>query len=342
MDRRLLWEDFEDITMKVRLTSVAKLFTLGSLLAASAASVIACSSAPASSLPATANKNADDSSDQQNSAVTTPPAAAAPAPAAPAPVASATPTSGVSLTTVAPPSVAVGSSPGGLMITLTGTGFVAGDQVSIGTQTLPATVTSPTTMTAMVPATLLSVAGTLPIAIVAASAPTARSNSVVLNVLGAGQGGSGLGFSVLSSINPPSTPVAQTPNGSLFITVTGSSFDPSSVIVFNGQNVQTVVLNATTVEGNVPNSLLFQPGQVSVSVSSSTGLTAPLPFTIGGGFGGGGGGFCQQTCDQFGLLPGQCTTVGGIDFGFGPFDFGGIGGQDIQCGFDGCVTQGCN
>jgi hypothetical protein len=194
-------------------------------------------------------------------------------------------------------------------------------------------VTSPTSLTVVVPATLLAAPGTVPISVATAAAPQAKSNNVVLTVVGPGQGGTGFGFSTLTGINPPSAPMAQNPNGSLFITVTGNLFDQSSVIVFNGADVPTIVMNSTTVEGNVPNTLLFQPGQVSVSVRSSGGMSAPLPFSIGGST----GGFCQQTCDQFDLFPGECTTIGGIDIG--PFSFG---GQDIQCGFDGCVTQGCH
>jgi hypothetical protein len=221
--------------------------------------------------------------------------------------------------------------PNGLTVTITGTNFVSGDQLAVGSAIVPATVTNPTTLTAVIPAADIATAGSIPLAIVDTS--QLHSNPINLSVTTTA---TGTGVGGLSSLNPSSTPVATSPTGQLVLTVTGTGFDQSSVIVFNGQNLQTSVINPTTVVGDVPDTMLLQPAAVGVAVSTEGVLSGTLPFTIGTG-GGVGAGTCQTTCQQLGLRLGQCATIGGINLFGVP-----VLGQQVQCGFDGCVTQGCH
>jgi hypothetical protein len=287
----------------------------------------ACAAPPANI--SQSNKSANGNDDES---VPPPSQTSAPPPAS-QPVVT-TPAASMTLTSINPPSVGIGSAPpSGLTLTLTGTGFASGDQVAIGTVMVAATVTSATTITAVVPAASLATAATLPVAVV--SAAQVRSNTVSLAVLAAA--------SALTSLSPTSAPISTTASGSLVLTVTGTGFDSTSTIVFNGSDVQTALMSPTTLRGNVPNGLLMNAATINVIVRRASAVSSPLPFTIGGA-----SSSCQQTCAQLGLSVGECSASGGgIDFGglpF-PFDIGGLfggGGGQVQCGADGCVTEGCN
>jgi hypothetical protein len=337
------------IRMMIALSSLTRLFTIGLLLstgAAGLASVAACAAQPAPTTQNKKNTSGDDDDDNSKNQQQQQPAAQTPAAPPAAPAATPPATTNPTITSVSPSSVPVGAPPSGLTLTLTGTNFAAGLQVAVGNEMVAATVQSPTSLTFIAPADKLAVAGTVPLAVVSGPASTSsttpatpstsqlRSNEVMLTV-----GGATSTSGALTSLNPSFAPQTRDGNGSMVLTVTGSAFDPTSVIVFNGTDIPTILVDTSTLRGNLPNALLFNPGQVNVAVRRAAILTAPLPFLIGGS---GPSQTCQMTCDQLGLFPGQCTNVGGINIGFGPIDFGGLFGQDVQCGFDGCVQNGCN
>jgi hypothetical protein len=308
--------------------------------------VVACSSsAPSTPSPSPSGSSNPDDGNKEGA-----PAAAAQAQTtAPPP---ATPAAGApTLTAVNPSSVAAGS-PTPVSVTLTGTNFAQGATVTLAGAPIAATVVNATTITVMVTPDKLAAPGNLVFAIQNAAA---KSNELSLVVTGAGVGGP----SALVSLSPSSAPVATTSVGSLLVTVNGSGFDQTSVLVFNGTDVATSVLGPTTLQGNVPNGLLAFAGQVNVTVRHGSTVSSALTFTVGGADM--GGGLCQMSCSQLGLFAGQCVDLGGgggggfgggLDLGFG-FDFGGGigiginfgngggGSNVVQCGFDGCVLPGC-
>jgi hypothetical protein len=240
------------------------------------------------------------------------------------------PTTNMTLTKIDPPSVGIGAAPTGLQVTLTGTNFASGARVSIAGNLTQATFVDAQTLRVMVPGDKLAVQGNVPIAVV--SATDARTNELSLAV------GTGTGTGGLISLNPTGSPLGVQ---SVVIQVTGSAFDTTSVVVFDNSDVSTQLVNATTLRAVVPGFLLRGAGQVNVAVRKGGVLTSPLPFSVGGT--GGNGGFCQMSCQEVGLFPGECASSGGgFPFDFFGIDFGGLFGSKVQCGFDGCIHDGCN
>ncbi len=222
---------------------------------------------------------------------------------------------GLTLTRVDPASIVVGSAPSTPQLSLIGSGFAAGMQVSIGGNApVAAQVVNPTTATVILSPANLAVPGNVPIAVVAGAQ---RSNALTLTVL-AGSA------PTLTRLSPISTQQTTRSSRGLTLTVSGTGFDATSVVTFNGTDVPTTLADARTLRGAIPSSLLQIPGQVTVSVRHGGTLSSILPFTIlpnattsqscGAG-----------TCEEFGLFPGDCMDTGDIEFG------------SIQCGGDGCA-----
>jgi hypothetical protein len=221
------------------------------------------------------------------------------------------------VTHIDPASVPAGSNGNGLTVTVTGSGFTNGSKVTLGGQSLATTYTSGTKLTANVPGDKLAGAGSLSVSV--SGTDDSHSNEVSLIVFSG---------STLASLTPTSTE-AQDPSSSATVqlNVAGSNFDGSSVVVFNGTDVDTTLNSASALTATVPASLVANPGQVNVSVRGTGSVSQPLTFTIatpastaGGSCGGG------SSCDDLGLMPLEC-----IDTETGP----------AQCLDDGCLYQGC-
>jgi hypothetical protein len=229
-----------------------------------------------------------------------------------------TSTAKMTLSTVSPATVVVGSSRGGLTVTLAGTGFASGMKLAIGETRVATTVASETSLTAIIPAAELDAVATLSLALIASD--DTRSNAITLTV-------SDKGAELLTGLNPISTDVRLSNSESMNLTVQGSGFVSGDVVVFNGVEVPTTLVSATSLKGTIASSLLRNAGQVNVAVKQGGKLSAPLVFTINDGFGGrascGGG----STCAELGLSRNECALVG--------FDL-------VECRSDGCVYVGCN
>jgi hypothetical protein len=279
---------------------------------------LACSSPPPSSnLNPDKSTEKDDEDDNDTKQSTTPTGDTTPV----------TPTTNMTLTAINPPSVGIGTAPQGLTVTLTGTNFVNGVRVSVAGLATPATFVDAQTIKVVIPADKLAVQGN--VALAALSANDAKSNELSLAVGTAGAGG-------LISLSPTGSPVGVQ---SVVLNVTGSGFDASSIVVFNNSDVTTQVLSPTNLRAVVPGFLLRQTGQVNVAVRKAGVLSSPVPFNVGQT----GGGFCEMSCQEVGLFPGQCaSTGGGFGFDFFGFDLGSLFGSRVQCGFDGCIHEGCD
>ncbi len=84
---------------------------------------------------------------------------------------------------------------------------------------------------------------------------------------------------ILSSISPASAP-ANSP--SFTMSVYGTDFDASSVVLWNGSPLTTTFVSSTELSADVDSSLLTSAGSASVSVTTpGYGSSATLPFGIG-------------------------------------------------------------
>ena len=178
---------------------------------------------------------------------------------------------------LSPNSAFVGSS--ALTLTVNGANFSNGNIVLFNGSPISTTFVNPTRLTATVSAALLSVAG-------AATVSVNDSNTLPFYVQPP----------VITSLSPTSTPGG---NPQFTLTVSGSGFNSSSTVYFNGTALVTTVVNsgqltaivpANQMGSNVPvkvlnltassNSLIFTLGQQPYSCSLNSG-TAPM-LRVGG------------------------------------------------------------
>ena len=83
---------------------------------------------------------------------------------------------------------------------------------------------------------------------------------------------------IISSLSPSEDTVAAP---QFTLTVTGSNFISSSVVVWNGKNLVTTYVSATQLQAIVPSSYLPSVGTANVTVfTTNGGSSAPLIFTI--------------------------------------------------------------
>ena len=86
---------------------------------------------------------------------------------------------------------------------------------------------------------------------------------------------------VLGSISPATMVFAQLPP-TFVMTATGSHFVSSSVVVFNGANLATVVISSSQVTANITSSMISAPGGFDVSVETPSGNSGYLGCSSGG------------------------------------------------------------
>jgi hypothetical protein len=64
------------------------------------------------------------------------------------------------------------------------------------------------------------------------------------------------------------------------LTVTGTNFDSTATVLFNGTQLTTTFLSATQVAAKVPTSLVADEGTATISVTEDNGTSDGLPFTV--------------------------------------------------------------
>jgi len=96
----------------------------------------------------------------------------------------------------------------------------------------------------------------------------------------------------IAVVNPPPALVSMSPAGaaagagSVNLTLTGSNFEPESVVYFNQQPISTTFESATALGATVPAAALAADGVYTVTVATPTpggGTTAALAFGVGAG-----------------------------------------------------------
>ncbi|MBN9341004.1 MAG: IPT/TIG domain-containing protein, partial [Comamonadaceae bacterium] len=160
-----------------------------------------------------------------------------------------------SLSTITPNN---GPLAGGTTITLNGSGFTPGTQVTIGSvPALSITVTNSTTLTAVVPT---YISGNL------------AKDVTVDNGQGSATVNAGFTYVVSTPTLATVTPITGNTAGGATITLLGSGFVPGSVVLVDGINAANVqVINSTTLTAVTP---AHAAGTVDVTINNGAGTAA--------------------------------------------------------------------
>jgi len=86
---------------------------------------------------------------------------------------------------------------------------------------------------------------------------------------------------ILTSLSPSSVTFAQIQQGQV-LTLTGSRFVVSSVVVINGTTLSTTITSAQQLQVTIPTTLITGPGTASVLVNTPSGNSGNLGCTSGG------------------------------------------------------------
>jgi large repetitive protein len=159
------------------------------------------------------------------------------------------------ITTLSSVSIPAGSPD--LQLTVTGSSYLSGSQVSFRGTPLTATLVNNTLVTT-VPANLLTAPGQVAVQVI--NPGGAVSNTVLFTVLGP----------VLTSISPNAMPVG---SPGFQLVANGGSFISGSQILFNGTALTTAFLSSTFVSATVPANLIASTGQFDVKVQNPGGAT---------------------------------------------------------------------
>jgi hypothetical protein len=197
-------------------------------------------------------------------------------------------TSSSVLTFVSPSSATVGGQ--GFTITANGAGFTTGAIILWNGTKLTTTLVSSIQLTAPVPASDLTTAGTVQVAVqIPGSAQSGTSNvnnttttevsNVVLFTIGAPSGSA----PVITSLSASTTSAASTPYCStqgFTLTVNGTNFTSDAVVNWNGSPQATTFVSATQLTASIPAAQAAFPAPVVVAVTNSIGTSPSLPFTL--------------------------------------------------------------
>lgn len=196
-------------------------------------------------------------------------------------------TSSSVLTFVSPASATVGSQ--GFTITANGNGFATGALILWNGAALTTTLVSSIQLTAPVPASDLTTAGTVQVAVqIPGSAQSGTQNiynqntteisNVVLFTIGATPGSP----PSIAALSPNSAPFCGSSNG-FMLTVTasnGTTFTSDSVVNWNGSPRTTTVMSPTQLQAAILPMDTASSTTAVVSVSNSSGTSNKLSFTI--------------------------------------------------------------
>ena len=160
--------------------------------------------------------------------------------------------------------------------TVTGTNFTQSSVVNFNGTALTTTFTSPTQINATIPASSLTTAGTFGVTV---SDGGRTSNSVNFTVSSSAP--------TISSLNPGS---ATAGSAGFVLTITGSGFNQTSTIQWNGNAISTTYLDSTQLNADIPSSLVASSGSIPVTVTTTNSGTstaqnflvnAPVPILTG-------------------------------------------------------------
>jgi 6-phosphogluconolactonase (cycloisomerase 2 family) len=178
------------------------------------------------------------------------------------------PTAHPAIKSISPSSATAGGP--AFTLTVNGSGFVQGSQVSFNLNNVSTTLVNSTQLTALIPASAIAIAGN-PYVIV--SNPDGfASAKVTLPVNNPLPGG--------GSISPPSLPAG---SNALTLNVTGTGFVPGSIVLVNGAQRVTTFESSTLLLAMLLSSDISQGGTLIITVTNPPpggGTTAAISFTV--------------------------------------------------------------
>ena len=199
-------------------------------------------------------------------------------------------TSSSTLAFVSPASASVGGS--GFTITANGSGFLTGALILWNGKALTTTLVSSGQLTAPVPASDLTTAGTVQIAVQIPGSATSGTNinavnstttteisNIVLFTIAAAPGTP----PAITSLSASTTSAASTPYCSsqgFTMTVNGTNFTSDSAVGWNGSALPTTFVSATQLTASVSTVQAAFPGTAVVTVTNSVGTSGSMPFTL--------------------------------------------------------------
>lgn len=197
------------------------------------------------------------------------------------------------ISTLAPAAVTAGNA--AFQLVVTGTNFLPKATVQWNGSVIPTTFDSATQLTAQVTAAQVAAAASVQVAVVNDTAAGGTSNVAQLAIV----------------MPSPVTVTSLAPAGlnagapATAVTVTGSGFQTSSVVLWNGTPLTTNFVSATSLTVTVPSADLTSPGSVPVTVTNGAGgaSSAPVTFTIG-----------EQTAPMITALAPSTVTIGNPSF----------------------------
>ncbi len=169
-----------------------------------------------------------------------------------------------SITSFSPASASAGGA--GFMLTINGTAFTPSATTIWGTTSLGTVYNSPTQLTIAVPASLIEFSGTASITVNTAAG---TSTPVTYTIKPASPTISGL-----------STSVATAGGAAFTLAVYGTNFTSTSTVKWGSTALATTYLSATELTATVPAALIASVGTVNITVSTATGTSVPITFTI--------------------------------------------------------------
>ncbi|MDT8068261.1 MAG: PKD domain-containing protein [Terriglobia bacterium] len=161
-------------------------------------------------------------------------------------------------------------------ITVTGANFTKSSVVNFNGTALTTTYTSPTQVSATIPASSLTTAGTFGVTVTDGGR---TSNSVNFTVSSAAP--------TISSLNPGNVTAG---SAGFVLTVTGSGFNPTSTINWNGNAISTTYLDSSQLNADIPASLVASSASVPITVTTGSSgtstaqnflINAPVPVLTG-------------------------------------------------------------
>ena len=174
----------------------------------------------------------------------------------------------ISISSISPSSATAGGP--AFILTVLGTGFVQGSQVTFNLQSVPTSFMSSTELMATIPASAIAVSGNPYVIVTNPNGSVSTSISFMVN-------------------NPPPATATITPailpagSHALTLNVTGTSFAPNSVVLVNGGARPTTYRNSSQVQATLLPGDLQQSATLNIAVSSPPpggGTTAALALTV--------------------------------------------------------------
>lgn len=176
-------------------------------------------------------------------------------------------TAGPTVTRLSPATVTAGA--GAFVLSITGQGFATDAKVSVGSVAVPTTYVDATSLTAQVDASLDATGAILPVTVTDPTPSPVTSAPVDLTVDNPSP--------AISAISPAQV---ATGGAAFTLTVTGTGFDPASVVQVDGAPVPTTLAGAATLDAMVPT--LTTAGSHPVTVVNPApggGTSAPVDLT---------------------------------------------------------------